>query len=190
MKKRTAFKIAISVISLIVLTTSLNAGSIFLPAQKIAVIYPPIKDLVREHSLEILIRFEIPDSLASMRINYSEVSLPFQVSQFADTTLFMNIYGLTNSWDENNVSWYFPWYNQGGDMDSVSAFQRYITASRNEIQTIDATQIVKDWSYRYRANYGFAISLNFPDGSGFRNNIDQILPILRHTSSLEIKFSR
>ena len=149
---------------------------------------PPVYG-IQEAICKVCLCFEIPDCLTGKRIIYSEIMLPFQITRFRDTTFSVDVYALTSPWSEDSLSWEFPWQNEGGDMDSLSVFRRYITLGDNDTHALDLTQLVRDWVYEDRVNHGFAIAINFPDRRGLRFNIDRLLPYIRNRLSLEVIIS-
>jgi hypothetical protein len=171
-----------------VLTPAWSAAeTINIPVQALAVIYPPHNDSDLDHGLRLLIKFDLPESLSTSRILFSEACLPLPLIQFSDTTFSFGIFALTASWGENEVDWNFPWVDPGGDIDSSESFCRFFTIGDDSL-VLDLTELTRNWLQEGRQNYGCLITTNFTHRRGLRFNIDNILPVIRSSLFLRIKF--
>ncbi len=164
-----------------------SAETINVPVQNLAVIYPPNNDPDLDHGLRLLVKFNLPESLSTSRILFSEAFLPLPLTQFRDTTFSFGIFALNTSWDENDVDWNFPWINPGGDIDSLQSFCRFFTIGDDSL-ILDLTDLTKNWLQDGRPNYGCLITTNFIHRPGLRFNINNILPMIRSNLFLRIKF--
>ena len=125
---------------------------------------------------------------SNKRIVFAEVGLSFPIYQFRDTTFTFEVFAITSTWEEDSVAWNFPWQNPGGDIDTALAFRRYFTLGDNETPNLDLTWLVGKWTNRDLANNGFMIAVNFVDRRGIRFNIDRLLPRIRSSLLLTIRF--
>jgi hypothetical protein len=163
------------------------AETINIPVHNLAVIYPPHNDSDLDHSTRLLIKFDLPESLSTSRILFSEACLPLPLIQFRDTTFSFGIFALARSWDENDVDWDFPWVNPGGDIYSLQVFCRFFTIGDDSL-VLDLTELTRSWLQEGHPNYGCLITTNFTHRRGLRFNIDNILPMIRSSLFLRIKF--
>lgn len=186
MRRQTISFAAVAVATLS--AVQLSAGTIQLPVDQLAAIYPAPNDPLIEHGARLLMEFDLPDSLNSKRIIYAEVWAPFPVENLRDTTLSFDLFSLATSWDENEVTWTFPWQNPGGDIDSLSVFRRYFAVGSADTLNLDLTEVTREWVAASRPNNGFLVATNFLNRRGLRFNLNPILPQIRSRLSLRIIF--
>jgi hypothetical protein len=174
-------------IVLLLISSSNATDSLLIPVQKLGVIYPPQGNPDSSIGLRILARFEIPDSLSDYRITYAEASVPFNMMQNRDTSFSAEVFSITTAWDEDSVTWEFPWINPGGDIDSSLVFSRFFTMGQLERINFDLTNVVNEWLDSSITNNGFIVMVYYPDYRAFRFNIDPLLPYIRSHLYLLIK---
>jgi hypothetical protein len=164
------------------------AGVIQIPSQQLAIISPPQNDSTFQHGVRLLMRFCFPDSLLGKRILYAELWLPFSLVSLTDSTLRFDVFTVSTTWDENTVTWNYPWQIPGGDIDSLSCSSRYFTLGTNDTLNLDLTSVVRGWVSLGRRNDGFLVTVNCLDRQGLRYNLSPLLPFMRSSLSLKIRF--
>ncbi len=72
------------------------------------------------------------------------------------------IYKVTTLWNENSVTWNYPWLNPGGDFDNLHAYANFPPVQSNCMLTIDLTDLVQEW-INGSPNYGFLLYSTGPN---------------------------
>jgi len=180
----------IMILGVVILLFSYSSGadSLLVPVQDLVVIYPPEGNPDSSIGLRFLVRFDIPDSLSDYRITYAEAILPFHITQYRDTSFSTELYAITTAWDDDSVSWDFPWMNPGGDMNSSLVFSRFFTMGQIEMINFNLTSIVGEWVNNSIPNNGFMIIVYYPDSRAFRFNVAPLLPYIRSNMYLIVKY--
>jgi len=113
----------------------------------------------------ILFKFEIPQVLYNSKIYYAQLTF----SNFLDTNnkrVEIEGFRITTPWIINNVNWFYPWKNPGGDFDS-SCYTTYIMEYNQKMGIfLDLTRFLKYW-IRFGANYGVILKRPSYEGDGF-----------------------
>jgi len=181
------FKLLLTAI-ILVSSHTLFGATIDLPVQQLDAISPPPNDRIADHGVRLLVQFNLPDSLADKRLIYAELSTPMQLPQFRDTIFSIDVFPIETPWDEDHITWLFPWQNPGGDIDTLNAFKRFFTIGSSDSLNLDLTELTRGWVHEGLPNCGCAIIFYHINQRAPRFNIDNLLPTLRSYLRLRIVF--
>jgi hypothetical protein len=119
--------------------------------------YAVISDTTGSQGDVLLLEYDLPDSLAAARIIHAQLTGGIEaVVGGGRPAARVEALPLGHEWDEDTVTWTYPWTTPGGDLDTLAV--RSVLAREGE-QTIrvDVTGLVSDWLDGSRPNHGIAL---------------------------------
>jgi hypothetical protein len=131
----------------------------------------------------ILLQYEMPESLVSTGILYAQLLGQMEVlTGEGRGTLKIDALPITTEWDENTVTWTYPWTWPGGDLDTTHV-RSFVAGPGDQSIRIDLTHVVREWLGGSRQCYGVALRRAPHCEGGFSPSKDQgnepIIPTLR-----------
>lgn len=100
-----------------------------------------------------LIRFDLSAIPQGSTVTSATLYL-FEKDKKLDQVTYL--YRINSPWDENTVTWNFPWTTPGGDFDNSRAYASFFPNQSNCMLTIDLTDLVQEW-VAGTSNYGFLL---------------------------------
>lgn len=100
-----------------------------------------------------LIRFDLSAIPQGSTVTSATLYL-FEKDKKLDQVTYL--YRINSPWDENTVTWNFPWTTPGGDFDNSRAYASFLPNQSNCMLTLDLTDLVQEW-VAGTPNYGFLL---------------------------------
>lgn len=106
-----------------------------------------------------LVRFDLSSIPQGISVTSATLYL-YEKDRKLDQVTF--IYKVTTPWNENSVTWNYPWLIPGGDFDNSHAYASFPPIQSNCMLTIDLTSLVQEW-INGSPNYGFLLYSTGPN---------------------------
>jgi len=142
--------------------SSVYAGSVRLGASQSVAIAP----VTGSACPRLLVKFDLPQELYGVEVDYAQVLLPMLVGQMQSRHLGIRAWSLSRDWVPGSTSWVYPWDTAGGDFSGQASPATIMRPGevRNGavIVVLDVTDIVQHWTDVPSANHGLAVSSTDP----------------------------
>jgi len=143
------------------------------------------------HTRHILLKPDIPVPDTNIVINHANLSL--RISPNTNDTTFISIrfYPITTDWDINNVNWFSPWSEPGGDYDEAYYAEFTITLPEEQDIQFDLTDIFQRWADSRLPYYGLLMGISESSlhelGPIIRNNDNYLASIVINYTTISIE---
>jgi hypothetical protein len=156
MEQHSTFKLLAKIsICFFILIVWANAEVIQIPVDNIILIRSDNNDYPR-----VLMRPELPVPDSGMVVNSATLSLQTSLMTNDSTFISLRFYPILTDWENDNVGWYNPWENPGGDFDETCYGEKTVTLLNGQNIEIDFTDLFQRWADSRLPYYGIIFMLS------------------------------
>jgi hypothetical protein len=131
-----------------------EARRVVIPVSDAAVITNP------QSAAEVrsLMRFELPEGLAGVTVEFAVVEFRAAVSGSGEAgVLTLDVFPMTREWSGDAVAWGEGWDTPGGDFDTTRHAVWTAAAGPSSVVRFDATEMVAGWVSGEHPNFGLLV---------------------------------